>query len=115
MPCVYCWTARGVDVVLVLTSMTEHGRLAGAAPEAGKHVLVEKPVASVRCMRPVSNGGSAYHLHAGVGEFAQQRQVVAVDDPLHGREATGRTGRSVILDRGRNADAGALTSPLRCT
>ncbi len=36
----------GVDVVLVLTSMTEHGRLARAALEAGKHVLVEKPVAT---------------------------------------------------------------------
>ena len=35
-----------VDVVIVLTSMTEHGRLARAALEAGKHVLVEKPVAT---------------------------------------------------------------------
>src|SRR3954454_10419664 len=35
-----------VDVVLVLTSRNEHGRLARAALEAGKHVLVEKPVAT---------------------------------------------------------------------
>jgi predicted dehydrogenase len=35
-----------VDVLLVLTSMTEHGRLARAALDAGKHVLVEKPVAT---------------------------------------------------------------------
>jgi predicted dehydrogenase len=35
-----------VDVVLVLTSMNEHGRLAKAALEAGKHVLVEKPLAT---------------------------------------------------------------------
>jgi predicted dehydrogenase len=35
-----------VDVVLVLTSMTEHGRLTRAALAAGKHVLVEKPVAT---------------------------------------------------------------------
>jgi predicted dehydrogenase len=34
-----------VDVVLVLTSMVEHGRLARAALEAGKHTFVEKPLA----------------------------------------------------------------------
>jgi predicted dehydrogenase len=35
-----------VDVVLVLTSMNEHGALAQAALAAGKHVLVEKPPAT---------------------------------------------------------------------
>ena len=35
-----------VDLVLVLTSMNEHGPLARAALEAGKHVLVEKPMAT---------------------------------------------------------------------
>ena len=35
-----------VDAVLILTSMTEHARLASAALEAGKHVLVEKPLAT---------------------------------------------------------------------
>jgi predicted dehydrogenase len=35
-----------VDVVLVLTSMNEHGPLAREALEAGKHVLVEKPMAT---------------------------------------------------------------------
>jgi predicted dehydrogenase len=36
----------GVDVVLVLTSMNEHGPLAKAALVADKHVLVEKPMAT---------------------------------------------------------------------
>lgn len=35
-----------VDVVLVLTSMNEHGSFSMAALEAGKHVLVEKPMAT---------------------------------------------------------------------
>jgi predicted dehydrogenase len=35
-----------VDMVLVLTSMNEHGPLASAALAAGKHVLVEKPMAT---------------------------------------------------------------------
>ena len=34
-----------VDAVLVLTSMPEHGSLATQALQAGKHVLVEKPMA----------------------------------------------------------------------
>jgi predicted dehydrogenase len=38
--------ADDVDVVLVLTSMNEHGRLASAGLSAGKHVLVEKPMAT---------------------------------------------------------------------
>ncbi len=35
-----------VDAVLVLTSMNEHGPLAARALRAGKHVLVEKPMAT---------------------------------------------------------------------
>jgi predicted dehydrogenase len=35
-----------VDIVLVLTSMNEHAPLARAALRAGKHVLVEKPMAT---------------------------------------------------------------------
>ncbi len=35
-----------IDAVLILTSMNEHGPLAQAALEAGKHVLVEKPMAT---------------------------------------------------------------------
>ena len=35
-----------IDLVLVLTSMNEHGSLASHALETGKHVLVEKPMAT---------------------------------------------------------------------
>ena len=35
-----------VDLVIILTSMAEHARLAGAALRAGKHVLLEKPLAT---------------------------------------------------------------------
>lgn len=37
--------AEDVDLVLVLTSMPAHGPITRAALEAGKHVLVEKPMA----------------------------------------------------------------------
>jgi predicted dehydrogenase len=39
-------SASNVDLVLILTSMPEHARLARAALQAGKHVLVEKPLAT---------------------------------------------------------------------
>jgi predicted dehydrogenase len=39
-------TSPAVDVVLILTSMSEHAGLARAALEARKHVLVEKPLAT---------------------------------------------------------------------
>jgi predicted dehydrogenase len=39
-------SARNVDLVLILTSMPEHAKLARAALKAGKHVLVEKPLAT---------------------------------------------------------------------
>jgi predicted dehydrogenase len=38
--------APDVDVVVILTSSGEHARLARAALEAGKHVLLEKPLAT---------------------------------------------------------------------
>ena len=37
--------AADIDLVLILTSMPEHGPISRAALEAGKHVLVEKPMA----------------------------------------------------------------------
>jgi len=35
-----------IDAVIILTSMPEHARLAAAALKAGKHVLIEKPLAT---------------------------------------------------------------------
>jgi predicted dehydrogenase len=39
-------SAEDVDLVLVLTSMQQHGPITRAALEAGKHVLVEKPMST---------------------------------------------------------------------
>ena len=39
-------SAADVDVLIILTSMPEHARLAAAALQAGKHVLLEKPLAT---------------------------------------------------------------------
>jgi len=40
------YSSPQVDIVVILTSMPEHARLAIASLEAGKHVLVEKPIAT---------------------------------------------------------------------
>jgi predicted dehydrogenase len=37
--------AADIDLILILTSMPEHGPISRAALQAGKHVLVEKPMA----------------------------------------------------------------------
>lgn len=39
-------TDDSLDVVVILTSMAEHGRLAERALRAGRHVLVEKPIST---------------------------------------------------------------------
>ena len=39
-------SADDVDLVLITTSMQEHGMITKAALQAGKHVLVEKPMSS---------------------------------------------------------------------
>ena len=57
-----------VDLVLVLTSMREHGPIARAALEAGKHVLVEKPMAvsleEAAALVEIAKGSPGYLLPA---------------------------------------------------
>src|SRR6476661_5313597 len=40
------WTDTSVDVVVIATPTATHGELAAAALEAGKHVVVDKPLAA---------------------------------------------------------------------
>lgn len=60
--------APDVDLVLVLTSMREHGPIAKAALLAGKHVLVEKPMATTLSeaaeLVQLANRGPGYLLPA---------------------------------------------------
>jgi predicted dehydrogenase len=93
----------GVDAVLVLTSMREHGRLATAALEAGKHVLVEKPMATTM--------DEAREL-AGAGRRSDRTLICAPAVLLSAtyravaqRVAAGEVGR-VVLARARYGWAG---------
>ena len=80
-----------VDVVLVLTSMNEHGPLTRAALEAGRHVLVEKPMAT------------SLEEAAGLLELAQRSPGILVCAPhillsptfraIHGTVRRGAIGR----------------------
>ena len=93
----------GVDAVLVLTSMREHGRLARAALDAGRHVLVEKPMATTL---PEARGLAA---------SARRSDRLLVCAPavllsptfraIAGRVAAGEVGR-VVLARARYGWAG---------
>jgi predicted dehydrogenase len=95
--------ASDVDVVLVLTSMNEHGALAKAALGAGKHVLVEKPMAT-------SLGEAAELL-----EFAETSAGLLVCAPhillsptfraVHGAVRDGRIGE-LLTARARYGWAG---------
>jgi predicted dehydrogenase len=93
-----------VDAVLVLTSMLEHGRLALAALEAGRHVLVEKPMATTM--------DAARALVAAAGRASERALVCApavllspTYRAMHRRVAAGDVGR-VVLARARYGWAG---------
>jgi predicted dehydrogenase len=92
-----------VDAVLVLTSMNEHGELATRALEAGKHVLVEKPMAT------------SLEEATGMVELAQRGPGLLVCAPhillsptfraIHGAVRGGRVGR-LLTARARYGWAG---------
>ena len=93
-----------VDAVLVLTSMLEHGRLALAALEAGRHVLVEKPMATTmdEARALVEAGGRA---PGRVLVCAPAVLLSPTYRAMHGRVAAGDVGR-VVLARARYGWAG---------
>jgi predicted dehydrogenase len=92
-----------VDAVLVLTEMNEHGRLTQAALESGKHVLVEKPLAT------------SLEQAAELVELARRASGLLVCAPhivlsptfrsVHAAVGDGRIGR-LLSGRGRYGWAG---------
>lgn len=100
--------AADVDLVLVLTSMSEHGSIAKAALLAGKHVLVEKPLATTLAEA------------AELVELAQRSPGYLVAAPftilsptyqtMHRRLMAGEIGQ-VTLARARYGHAGPTWGP----
>jgi predicted dehydrogenase len=92
-----------VDAVLVLTSMREHGRLAQAALEAGKHVLVEKPMATsleeARALADAARSSDRTLVCAPAVLLSPTYRAIAA------RVAAGEAGR-VVLARARYGWAG---------
>jgi predicted dehydrogenase len=92
-----------VDAVLVLTSMREHGRLARLALEAGKHVLVEKPMATsleeARALVDAARASGRTLVCAPAVLLSPTYRAIAA------RVAAGEAGR-VVLARARYGWAG---------
>jgi predicted dehydrogenase len=92
-----------VDAVLVLTSMREHGRLARAALEAGKHVLVEKPMATT-----LEEAGALVDAARAPGRTLVCAPAVLLSPTyraIAARVAAGDAGR-IVLARARYGWAG---------
>jgi predicted dehydrogenase len=92
-----------VDVVLVLTSMAEHGRLARAALEAGKHVLVEKPMATT--LAEAEEVLAAAEAAPGLLVCAPHILLSPTYRAMHARVAAGEIG-GLLTARGRYGWAG---------
>ncbi len=95
--------SNDVDVVLVLTSMKEHAALAKAALLAGKHVLVEKPMATeldaARDLLRVAQQAP------GLPVCAPHVVLSPTYRTMHAEVAAGRVGR-LVLARARYGWAG---------
>jgi predicted dehydrogenase len=91
------------DAVLVLTSMNDHGRLARAALEAGKHVLVEKPVATT--LEQAEQVLTAAEASAGHLVCAPHILLSPTYRAMHARVAGGQIG-ALLTARARYGWAG---------
>jgi predicted dehydrogenase len=92
-----------VDAVLVLTSMSEHAELAQAGLQAGKHVLVEKPmatsIAAARELLRLSKGAK------GLLVCAPHIVLSPTYRAMHADVLSGKIGK-VLLARARYGWAG---------
>jgi predicted dehydrogenase len=95
--------ASGVDVVLVLTSMNEHGPLARAALEAGRHVLVEKPLATA--LEEAAELLALAATSTGVLMCAPHTLLSPTFRAVHGAVRTGQIG-TLLTARARYGWAG---------
>jgi len=92
-----------VDVVLVLTSMNEHAELALAGLRAGKHVLVEKPMAtSIAAARELLGASKDAK---GLLVCAPHIVLSPTYRAMHADVLSGKIGK-VLLARGRYGWAG---------
>ena len=95
--------ADDVDVVLVLTSMNEHGPLAKAALEAGRHVLVEKPMATT--LEEAAELLELARTSAGLLVCAPHTLLSPTFRAVHGAVRDGRVG-GLLTARARYGWAG---------
>jgi predicted dehydrogenase len=87
-----------LDVILVLTSMNEHGTLVDRALSAGKHVLVEKPMATT--LEEAARLVDLSHVSAGYLLCAPHIVLSPTYREIHRRAHGGVIGR-ILLARAR--------------
>ena len=95
--------ADDVDIVLVLTSMNEHAALTRMALEAGKHVLVEKPLAT-----SLEEGGALVELSRSSEGLLVCAPHILLSPTFRAMHACAREGRigDLLTARARYGWAG---------